>query len=61
MQTESSNKAMGNEETKNKGQEVQLEQFHFSGGSVYEPVTIVAASLSEATEKYHTLKKLITQ
>lgn len=36
-------------------------QYHFAGGTEYEPITIKAESLEQATEEYEKIKKPINK
>lgn len=57
MLKEYNTKDMKSEEVKNKA----MEKYFFSGGTLYEPVTVEAESLEEAVEKYEKIKKPINK
>jgi len=56
MQKNTQNKAMGDKEIKSKG-----EQYHFSGGTEYKPMTVVANSQEEALKIYESKKEKVTK
>ncbi len=55
MEKDYPNKAMKPEQVKTK------EAYFFSGGTLFEPITIEADSLEEACEKYEKIKKPINK
>lgn len=50
------NKSISEEDIEVKEVESVEEEYHFSGGTEYEPLTVKAKNIKEATEKYEDLK-----
>lgn len=57
MEKDYPNKAMKPTDVKTKAGE----NYFFAGGTEYEPVTVIANSLEEATEQYEKIKKPINK
>lgn len=53
------NAAMKPEEVKRKAPEVEEQEYFFSGGLAYEPVTVKAKTREEAEAKWHEIRKEI--